>query len=141
MNERHPVGQAHDLVFDVVRLLGMQLREHRLDQADVLGDGLGPDLVADDYAADHATPPWWSGPHLRLRAGGRHSRSMTVRTGSGDRCRWRMCCLVGCIVLPHDVGTDPAALGTFRPAALAQARTAPRSAGAPTASSSLALDS
>ncbi len=57
MHERHPVGQAHDLVFDVVRLLGMQLREYRLDQADVLGDGLGPDLVADDYAADHATPP------------------------------------------------------------------------------------
>jgi hypothetical protein len=37
----------------------MQLREHRLDQAYVLGDGLGPDLVTDDYAADHATLPFW----------------------------------------------------------------------------------
>ena len=57
MDERDPVVEAHDLVLDVVGLLGMQLREHRLDQADVLGDGVGPYLVADDYAADHATLP------------------------------------------------------------------------------------
>jgi len=42
----------------------MQLREHRLDQAYVLGDGLGPDLITDDYAADHATFPFWTEPHL-----------------------------------------------------------------------------
>src|SRR5713101_4550618 len=55
VHERDPVVEAHDLVLDVARLLGMQLREHRLDQAYMLGDGLGPDLVTDDYAADHAT--------------------------------------------------------------------------------------
>jgi hypothetical protein len=27
----------------------------------VLGDGLGPDLVTDDYAADHATLPFGLG--------------------------------------------------------------------------------
>jgi hypothetical protein len=40
----------------------MQLLEYRFDQTDVLGDGLGPDLVADDYAANHAAPPWRLGP-------------------------------------------------------------------------------
>jgi hypothetical protein len=54
VHERHTVIEAHDLVFDVVGVLGTQLREHRLDQPDVLGDSLGPDLVADDYARDHA---------------------------------------------------------------------------------------
>ena len=58
MHERHAVGQAHHLVLDIARLLGMELLEHGPDQAHVLGDGLGPDLVADDNAADHATPPW-----------------------------------------------------------------------------------
>jgi hypothetical protein len=29
----------------------------------VLGYGLGPDLVTDDYAADHATLPFGTGPH------------------------------------------------------------------------------
>jgi hypothetical protein len=83
MDERDPVVEAHDVVLDVVRLLSMQLREHRLDQADVLSDGLEPYLVADDYAADHATPPWgWASPS----AWSRHSRSMTVQTGTGERC-------------------------------------------------------
>src|ERR1700751_1812756 len=87
MHERDPVVEAQDLVLDVVRLLGMQLREHRLDQAYVLGDGLGPDLVTDDYAADHATPPFldWASPWPRAVRG--HSRSMTVRRAAGGSCQ------------------------------------------------------
>src|SRR5260370_19085799 len=87
MHERDPVVEAHDLVLDVVRLLGMQLREHRLDQAYVLGDGLGPDLVTDDHAADHATLPLlgWAPPWPA--AGRRHSRSMTGRRDAGGSCR------------------------------------------------------
>ena len=61
MRERDPVVEAHDLVLEIGRLI-MQLLEHRLDQAYVLGDSLGPDPVTDDYAADHATLPL-AGPH------------------------------------------------------------------------------
>ncbi len=45
MHERHTVVEAYDVVFDVVGLLGAQLREHRLYHPAMPGDSLGPDLI------------------------------------------------------------------------------------------------
>src|SRR5712692_699222 len=105
----------------------MQLLEHRLDQADVLGDGLGPHLVADDYAADHATPPggWASPPasgrrqahpqyerpgwHWRPLPGDRDGRQITRIGLPGDGP------LHGTNVLMPRTGRRPAILLAARP--------------------------
>src|SRR6266571_1731946 len=84
MHERDPVVEAHDLVLDVARLLGMQLGEHRLDQAHMLGDGPGLYLVADHHAADHATLPCGCASPL---ASSLNARRIPLSNAPGGRTR------------------------------------------------------